>query len=117
MPISLTELKTATKKGSLYNGKLNFEFKLHGADIDRIAEFAHLGEEDTDESIQEALTEFCRNVVKWDLLLDDDTPLPLTPEAIRDQKVPWSVITDIMMYVAEHRSPERRGGKSSRRSS
>lgn len=112
MPISLSELRSKTKKGSLYGGKLNFEYRLHGEGLDRLAEQLDAADdEDKGVMLSANLDVFCGTLVSWDLIGDDDRPVPLTPDAIRAAQVPWDVITDIMTHVGENRNPQSRGRK------
>jgi hypothetical protein len=112
VPISLHELKAQTKKGSLYNGKLNFTYKLHGQGVDRLKELLDEGAQQeaegaTSEQVTATLELFCDDMVSWDLLGDNDQPVPLTPQGIQDAGVPWDVIGAISRHITENRNPQQ----------
>lgn len=51
----------------------------------------------------------CRVLTIWDVMDDDDTPLPITPEVMGT--LPGKFLADILTAIREDQSPNARNGR------
>ena len=110
MPIKLSELAAKVRHLTIDLGegdKLTVSYKPNALTL--ADEQQLVDAQGTPEATALIAERLCRLLVLWDVVGEDDTPLPITPETMAT--LPGAVLASVLTAIREDQSPNARNGR------